>query len=65
MLAMQNMSRPAAAPIKAGHLCPNCGRPMHLARVAPRPEGPTDINIFRCGECGVSLAEAADDKSAA
>jgi ribosomal protein L37AE/L43A len=65
MLAMQNMSRPAAAPIKASHLCPNCGRTMHLARIAPRPEGPTDINIFRCGECGVSLAEAADDKSAA
>jgi ribosomal protein L37AE/L43A len=64
MLVTQNLSRPAGAPIKAGPLCPNCGRSMHLARIAPRPEGLTDINIFRCGECGVSLAEAADDKSA-
>ena len=65
MLVMQNPSRSAGAPIKASPLCPNCGRPMHLARVAPRPEGLTDIHIFRCGECGVSLAEAAVDEAAA
>jgi ribosomal protein L37AE/L43A len=69
MLSMQNLPlnlpRPAGKPIKAGPLCPNCGRSMHLARIAPRPEGQTDLNIFRCGECGVSLAEAADDRSAA
>jgi hypothetical protein len=63
MLSMQNLSRPAGNPVKAGPLCPNCGRSMHLARIAPRPEGPTDINIFRCGECGVSLAEAAADST--
>ena len=61
----QNLSHPAGNPIKAGPLCPNCGRSMHLARIAPRPEGLTDINIFRCGECGVSLSEAAEDRSAA
>jgi hypothetical protein len=38
---------------------------MHLARIEPRPEGLTDIHVFRCGECGVSLAEAAEDRSAA
>jgi ribosomal protein L37AE/L43A len=64
MLVMQTVSRPAAAPIKAGPLCPNCGRSMHLARVSPRSEGLSDIHIFRCGECGVSLAQAADDHAA-
>jgi hypothetical protein len=69
MLSMQNLPQnlpqSAGNPIKAGPLCPNCGRSMHLARIAPRPEGLTDINIFRCGECGVSLSEAAEDRSAA
>ncbi len=64
MLVMQNQSRAAGNPIKAGPLCPNCGRSMHLARTAPQPEGLTDLHIFRCGECGVALAEAAADKSA-
>ncbi len=64
MLTMQNLSRPSGAPIHAGPLCPNCGRPMHLARIETRPEGQTDVHIFRCGECGVSLAEAAKRKSA-
>jgi len=36
---------------------------MHLARIAPRPESLTDLRIYRCGECGVSLAEAADNRS--
>ena len=65
MLAIQNLLRPAAHPLTAGPACPNCGRSMHLARIAPRSEGLPDIHIFRCGECGVSLAEAADDAAAA
>jgi hypothetical protein len=65
MLAMQNLSRPAGNPIKAGPLCPNCGRSMHLARIAPQPGGQTELNIFRCGECGVSLVEAADSRMSA
>jgi predicted RNA-binding Zn-ribbon protein involved in translation (DUF1610 family) len=70
MLVMQNLARTtgtqiAGASIKTNPLCPNCGRPMHLARVAPRSEGLSDIHIFRCGECGVSLAQAADDHTAA
>jgi ribosomal protein S27AE len=64
MLVMQNLLRPAGAPIKTGPLCPNCGRSMHLARTEPRPGGLTDVRVYRCGECGVSLAEAADDLSA-
>ena len=59
MLVMQHVSRPAGEPIKAGPLCPNCGRSMHLARIAPQQAGLTDVNVYRCGECGVSLAEAA------
>jgi hypothetical protein len=37
---------------------------MHLARIAPRPEGLSELRVYRCGECGVSLAEAADDSAA-
>jgi hypothetical protein len=65
MLVMQNLSWPAGDPITAGPACPNCGRSMHLARIAPRPEGLTELRVYRCGECGVSLAEAAGDRSAA
>jgi transposase-like protein len=65
MLVVQNLSRPAGDPITAGPACPNCGRSMHLARIAPRPEGLTELRIYRCGECGVSLTQAADDGSGA
>jgi transposase-like protein len=65
MLVMQNLSRPAGDLMKASPACPSCGRSMHLARIAPRPEGLTDIHIYRCGECGVSLSETADDRSRA
>ena len=65
MLAIQNSLRPAGNPITAGPACPNCGRSMHLARTAPRTEGLSDVHIYRCGECGVSLTEAADDAAAA
>jgi len=37
---------------------------MHLARIAPRSEGLSDLRIYRCGECGVSLTEAAADGAA-
>jgi ribosomal protein S27AE len=64
MLVMQNLSRAAGAPITAGPACPNCGRSMYLARIAPRPDGLSDLRVYSCGECGVSLAEAADDRPA-
>jgi hypothetical protein len=64
MLMQQNLSRPIGDPIAAGPACPNCGRSMHLSRSAPRPEGLTDLRVYRCGECGVSLVEAADEGSA-
>jgi hypothetical protein len=38
---------------------------MHLARTAPRTDGLSDMRIYRCGECGVSLTEAAEDGAAA
>ena len=60
MLVLQDLSRPAGERIASGPACPNCGRSMHLSRIAPRPEGLTDLRVYRCGECGVSLAEAAD-----
>jgi transposase-like protein len=64
MLVLQNLSRPVGDPITASPACPNCGRSMHLARIAPRPEGLTELRIYRCGECGVSLTQAADDGAA-
>jgi hypothetical protein len=53
-LAMNNLARAQPA-------CPNCGRPMHLARTAPRANGLSDLNIFKCGECAVWLTESADE----
>jgi hypothetical protein len=64
MLVLQNLSRPAGNPVTAAPACPNCGRPMHLAPIAPRSEGLADLHVYRCGECGVSLAQAADDGTA-
>jgi predicted RNA-binding Zn-ribbon protein involved in translation (DUF1610 family) len=61
MLEMQNVSRPIGNPVAEQPACPNCGRSMHLARSMPRPQGLPDVRIYRCGECGVSLAQAADD----
>jgi len=65
MLAMQNLSRPTTNPVTAGPACPNCGRSMHLARIAPRMDGLSELHIYRCGECGVSLTQAADDAAPA
>jgi len=65
MLVTHNASRPVGNPLTASPACPNCGRSMHLARIAPRSEGLADLRIYRCGECGVSLTEAADDVFAA
>jgi len=38
---------------------------MHLARTAPRTDGLSDMRIYRCGECGLSLTEASEDGTAA
>jgi transposase-like protein len=65
MLMMQNLSRAAGRPLTVGPACPNCGRSMHLARIAPRSEGLAELRVYRCGECGVSLSEAADEVTAA
>jgi hypothetical protein len=65
MLALQNSSWPVGNPITDRPACPNCGRSMHLARTAPRTAGLSDLHIYRCGECGVSLTQAAEDGAAA
>lgn len=41
--------------------CPNCGRPMHLARTTPR-SGLPDLRVFKCGECAVCVTESADER---
>ena len=64
MLVTQNVSRPVGQPIKTGPLCSNCGRSMHVVRIAPRPEGLSELRVYSCGECGVSLTAAADDGAA-
>jgi ribosomal protein L37AE/L43A len=65
MLALQNSLRSVGNPIAARPACPGCGRSMHLARIAPRTDGLSDLRIYRCGECGVSLSEGAEDGAAA
>ena len=57
MLAVQNSARQSAGPVTAGRRCPNCGRSMYLARMAPGTDGASDQRIYRCGECGVTQAE--------
>jgi hypothetical protein len=42
--------------------CPNCGRPMHLARTMPRSGGLLDLRVFKCGECAVWTTESADER---
>jgi hypothetical protein len=42
--------------------CPNCGRPMYLARATPRPGGLPALCVFKCGECAVYLSESADER---
>jgi ribosomal protein L37AE/L43A len=65
MLAIQNSLQRVGNPIIDRPACPSCGRPMHLARTAPRTDGLADLRIYRCGECGVSLTEASEDGTAA
>jgi len=64
MSAMREPSRPRGE-WEAAQPCPSCGRPMYLARTTPRSGGLAPLNTYRCGECGVSLTEAADERSAA
>lgn len=64
MVIMQNSTRPAGRSIAAGPACPSCGRAMHLARIAPRQQERAELRVYRCGECGVSLSEAADEDRA-
>jgi transposase-like protein len=49
--------------------CPSCGRPMHLARIAPRSGGSaggsSGLPVFKCGECGVWVTESPDDRLSA
>lgn len=59
MMLTQESLRPIGDAVTARPLCPNCGRPMHLSRTAPRSGGLADLLTYRCGECGVWLTEAA------
>jgi hypothetical protein len=43
-------------------LCPNCGRPMHLARTISGRGGLSDSCVFKCGACAVWVTESADER---
>jgi hypothetical protein len=59
MLVTQSMMQPVSNRLGCRPLCPNCGRPMHLARITPGTDGLADVHTFGCGECGVWATEAA------
>lgn len=59
MLAMK-LSRRSGEYATVMPLCPSCGRSMYLARKTPQPGKLPDLCVFKCGECGVWLTEAAD-----
>ena len=61
MLAYPVATRPVNEGLKLRPACPNCGRSMHLT-CTPAKGGPS-LEAFRCGECGVWLAESAGDQS--
>ena len=42
-------------------LCPNCSKPMRLARVTPRFGGLPELKTFECRPCGVTLTEAVEN----
>jgi transposase-like protein len=65
MIAMQESTLPMNNLARVQPACPNCGRPMHLVRTAPRANGLADLNIFKCGECAVWLTESADQRGGA
>ena len=61
MYALIGSPRPVRDPLSDQPACPNCGRAMHVTRTMPRAGGLQDLRIYSCGECGVSLTEAAGD----
>jgi ribosomal protein S27AE len=61
MLAIEGLARRASERITVRPACPNCGRPMYLARSTARA-GLPDLRTYGCGECGVWLTEAADGR---
>lgn len=63
MLVTRDVLQPSEGRMASRPLCPNCGRPMHLSRISPRAGGQPDVRTFGCGECGVWLTEATDDKA--
>ena len=66
MLVTHSVMQPLGNRLGVRPLCPNCGRPMHLARITPRSGGLTDVQTFGCGECGVWATEAkegSDDRT--
>jgi len=62
MLAMQGLVRPAGDHVTTRPARPNCGRSMHLARSTPGTDGLPDLFTYSCGECGVSVMEAGNDR---
>jgi transposase-like protein len=36
-------------------LCPNCSRPMTVARTIPGVLDEPEVNVFKCSRCGVNF----------
>jgi len=63
MLAMQESVGSVGGRITVRPACPNCGRPMHLARTTPGTAGLPELCTYGCGECGVWVTQAANDQA--
>jgi hypothetical protein len=56
MFQVRERRRPVLDWATSPPLCPNCGRPMHLDRVALQTGGQSELT-FKCGECWVTQEE--------
>ena len=39
--------------------CPNCGKPLLLARAIPPDEGVVGLHTYECKDCHLALTQAA------
>ena len=41
--------------------CPNCGKPLLMARAIPRDEGVIELHTYECRVCRLAVIQAAGE----